>query len=158
MKKTWLIISLFIVVVTGCKEISPEQKQRESERTKFASKEYAVAAKRADNNDPAGFLKLYEIARDDDTYTAEYSEVAEEKLFLLLYSKTRLWIKTFSKEDMEKFKDFVKGIEVSRFPAGIASEEQFKEAIFNKLEKIKGDKKEMELVDYILSLYNRKRH
>ncbi len=59
---------------------------------------------------------------------------------------------------MEKFKDFVKGIEVSRFPAGIASEEQFKEAIFNKLEKIKGDKKEMELVDYILSLYNRKRH
>jgi hypothetical protein len=159
MKKKWLIVALFIVVVTGCKEISPVQKQREIKRAEFAATEYAAAAKRADNNDPVGYLKLYEIARDDDNiYTTDYSEVAEEKLFLLLYSHPELWLKTFSKVDLKKFKDFVKGIEVSRSarPEGV-SNERFRETILKNLEKIKGDKREMELVDYILGLYGRKR-
>ncbi len=146
------------MVVSGCKDVSSEQRQREIERSKFAAKEYAVAVKQANNNEPTGFLKLYEIARNDDIYTTEYSEVAEEELFLLLYSKTTLWVKTFSEVDFEEFKAFVKGIEVSRLPKGVVSEEQFKEDIFNKLGKIKGDKKEMKVIDYILGLYNRKRH
>lgn len=160
MKKIWVIVALFMVVVNGCKEIGPEQKRREIERTKFASKEYAAAAKLADNNDPTGFLKLYEIARDDDTYTAEYSEVASEQLNYLLYSKTEMWIKTFSKIDLEEFKSYLKasGIGVTELPKGVASYEQFEEVIFTKLRKIKGDKKEMELIDYILRLYGRKRH
>lgn len=89
-KNICLMIALFSVFVSGCKDISHEQKQREIERAKFASKEYADAAKQADNNDPAGFLKLYEIARDDSTYTVEYSDVATERLHYLLYSKTPL--------------------------------------------------------------------
>lgn len=161
MKKTCLTMVLFILVVTGCKEINPEQKQREIERTKFASKEYADAAKLAENNDPAGFLKLYKIARDDSTYTAEYSDVATEKLHYLLYSKTPLWIKTFSKIDLDEFKAYLKasGIWVTELPEGVLSEEQFEEEIFSKLKKIKGDKKEMELVNYILSFQkNRKKN
>jgi hypothetical protein len=155
MKKIGYMIALFIVVVYGCKDIKPSQE--DVKRANFAATAYAAAEKQADNNDPSGYLKLYEIARDDDDiYTTEYSEVAEEKLFLLLYSNTELWVKIFSKVDLEKFKDFVKGIEVTQLPKGV-SEEQFKETIFNNLGKIKGDKKEIELIDYILGLYNRKR-
>ena len=159
MKKISLIIALFIVVVGGCQEISPEQKQREIERTKFASREYAAAARLADNNDPAGFLKLYEIAKNDDIYTAEYSEVASEKLHYLLHAKTELWIKTFSKTDLNEFKSYIKasGIWVTELPKGVTSDEQFEKEIFIKLRKIKGDKKEMELTNYILGLYDRKR-
>lgn len=159
MKKTCLTMVLFILVVTGCKEINPEQKQQEIERTKFASKEYADAAKLAENSDPAGFLKLYKIARDDSTYTAEYSDVATEKLHYLLYSKTSLWIKTFSKIDLDEFKAYLKasGIWVTELPEGVLSEEQFEEEIFSKLKKIKGDKKEIELVNYILSFQKNKK-
>jgi hypothetical protein len=159
-KKLSLILALVVLTVAGCQEISPEQKQREIERTKFASKEYGAAAKLADNNDPAGFLKLYEMAIDDDTYTAEYSEVASEQLNYLLYSKTELWIKTFSKIDLEEFKSYLKasGIGVTELPIGLASYEQFEEEILTKLRKIKGDKKEMELIDFIFRLYGRKRH
>jgi hypothetical protein len=157
MKKIWLIIVLFIVVVSGCQDIGPEQRQREIERSKFASKECGNAIKQANNNDPAGFLKLYEIARNDDIYTAEYSEVAAEEINYLLYSKTELWIKTFSKIDLNEFKSYFKGIEVTELPKGVTSEEQFEEEIFINLRKIKGDKKEIELIDYILGLYNVKR-
>ncbi|MCJ7546397.1 MAG: hypothetical protein MUP30_06175 [Deltaproteobacteria bacterium] len=160
MKKISLIVALFILVVGGCKEVSPEQRQREIDRTKFASKEYATAAKLADNNDPAGFLKLYEIAKNDDIYTAEYSEVATEELHYLLYSKTELWIKTFSKIDLDEFKSYIKasGIWVTELPKGVASDEQFEKEIFIKLRKIKGNKNEMELINYILRLYDRKSH
>jgi hypothetical protein len=160
MRKITLGLVVFVLFACSCssgKEISPEQRQREIDQSKKASQAYAAAVKRAEADDPAGFLKLYEIATDDMTYTVEYSEVAQEKLYLLLYSKTALWIKTFSKVDLEKFNAFVKGIEVSQLPAGVASDEQFKETILSKLEKMKGDKKEMELIDHILGLYNRKR-
>jgi hypothetical protein len=161
MKKIYL--SLFIIVIIASsssgKEINSDQRQREIEQSKFAAKAYAVAVKRAESGDPAGFLKLYEIATDDMTYTVEYSEVANDKLHHLLYSKTELWIKTFAKTDLEKFKSYLKwsGIDVSEFPAGITSEEQFRETIFLKMERIKGGKKETELIDYIFRLYNRKR-
>jgi len=160
MRKIYLGLAVFALIATNYssgKEISPKQRQHEIEQSKFASKEYSDAVKRAENDDPAGFIKLYEIATNDVTYTVEYSEVAEEQLFLLLYSKTRLWIRIFAHIDQKKLKTFVKGVEVSQLPKGVASHEQFKETIFNKLEKIKGDKKEMELVDYILGLYNRRR-
>lgn len=157
MRKICIVIVLFFAI-TGCKEISPEQRQREIERTRAASRAYDAAVLQANNNDPAGFLKLYEIANNADIYTAEYSAVAEENIYLLLFAKTELWIKTFSKLDLQKLKTFVKGIEVSRLPQGVVSEEQFKETIFTKLKKIRGDKREMELVDYILDLYGQKRH
>jgi len=153
-KKQLIIAMMLMVVLSGCKDIKPSQQDRE--RAEFAAKEYAAASKRADNSDPAGYLKLYEIARDSqDIYTTEYSEIAEEKIFLLLYSNPELWVKTFSTVDLEQFKDFVKGIEVSERPKNV-SNEQFKETILNNLQKIKGDKREVEVAEYILRLYNRK--
>ena len=163
MRKIYYDLFIFVLIATSCssgKEISPDQRQREIEQSKFASEEYAVAVKRAENHDPAGFLKLYAIASDDLTYTVEYSEVAGEKLRYFLHSKTELWIKTFSKVDIDKFKAYLKrsGIGVSKLPNGVASDEQFKEEIFVNLKKMKGDKKETVLIDYILGLCAQKRH
>lgn len=160
-----IYLSIFIIVIfagsnsSSGKEINAGQRQREIEQSEFAAKAYDAAVKRAESGDPAGFLKLYEIATDDMTYTVEYSEVANDKLHHLLYSKTELWIKTFAKTDSEKLKSYLKwsGIDVSEFPAGITSEEQFRETIFLKMERIKGGNKETELIDYIFGLYNRKR-
>jgi hypothetical protein len=160
MKKIWLILALFIVVANGCKVSEPEPSPEYMKKVQLVVKEYNAAIVQANNNDPAGFLKLYKIARDDDIYTAEYSDVATETLHYLLYSKTDLWIKTFSKvDDLDSFKAYLKvsGMWVTELPKGVASDEQFAEEIFSKLKKIKGDEKEMELVDYILGLYNRKR-
>jgi len=39
----------------------------------------------------------------------------------------------------------------------VASEEQYEQEIVKKLSKIKGDEKEMELINYILELYGRKK-
>ena len=160
MRKIWLIVALFIVVTNGCKckqEPSPEYMKK----AELAGNEYTSASERAGKNDPAGYLKLYEMARNDDNvYPTDWQEVSKEKVFFLLYLNTELWVTTFSKVDSEKFKDFVKdaGIEVSRSgrPKGV-SNEQFKETIFINLRKFKGDKKEIELVDYVLGLYGRKR-
>jgi len=157
MRKISLGLVIFVLIAASCsseKEISSEQRQREIEQSKYAYQEYAAAAKRAENQDPEGLLKLYAIASDDLTYTVEYSEVAGERLRYLLHSKTELWIKTFSNVEMNRFKTYLKrsGIGVSKLPNGVASDEQFKEDIFTNLKKMKGDKKESALIDYILGL------
>lgn len=162
MRKLYLgCFAVLTMLVIGCGEskgISPEQQQHQIKESEEASKAYSAAVKLAENNDPAGFLKLYEIATKDQIYTVEYSEVAKEKLFLLLYAKPKLWIKIFSQVDLDKFKLSIKSIGVSQFPEGVTSDEQYLDSIFSRLEKIKGDKKEMELIDYIFGLYNHKRH
>ena len=158
MKKTWLMVMSLILVSTVC-TCKQEPNSSYMEEVESVVKEYNAAALQAHQNNPVGYLKIYEIARNDNNkYPDEYSSVAGDDLFNLLYSNAELWIRTFSKIDVEKFKDFVKrhGIEVATLPEGV-SNEQFKETIFRNLEKIKGDKKEMELVDYILGLYNKKR-
>ncbi len=160
MKKLCISLAMLILFIAGCSdnnEMSQYQRQIKIEKSKIAVEEYTAAVKQAENNDPAGFLKLYKMAKDDATYTVEYSKVAEDELFLLLYSKPELWIKTFARVDLSEFKSFVKGIEVSRFPEGVESNEQFREKIFIRLEKIKGNAKEIELIDYIFGLYNQKR-
>jgi hypothetical protein len=161
MRKVFVTLVVIACIGIGCsdnnKVISPEQKLRETMQSKQAAKAYADAIKLANINNASGFLKLYEMATNDSVYTVEYSEVAEEQIFLLLYSKTELWIKTFSKIDQSKMKNFIKGIEVSKLPKGVSSDDQFKEAIFRNLEKMKGDQNELELIEYILGLYGRKR-
>lgn len=155
-------IAFTIVLYSGLSYFGFFRKQEPSpeylKMAEFAGKMYTSAAKQADNNEPAGYLKLYEMATDDnDIYPTDWQEVAHEKVILLLYSNTELWVKTFSKVDSRKFKDRVKGIGVSQYPEGVSSDEQFMETIFHNLGKIRGNEKEMELVDYILGLYNRKR-
>lgn len=162
MKRNYFFISILIFIsIAGCsddRKIDTEQHQREKKQSELAYSIYKSALKHAEENNSAGFVKLYEIATDDLTYTVEISELANERLHQLLYSKTDLWIKSFSKLDLQKVKAYIKwsGIEVSELPEGITSDEQFKEIIFNKLEKIKGNKKERELINYIFELYKKK--
>jgi len=119
--------------------------------------EYETAVKQVGSNNPAGLLKLYEIAFEGRS--AEISEVARDKLLHFLYSRTELWIRVFSKIDLEKFKSYLKagGLAILELPKGVSSEEQYKEEVGKRLESIRGNKKEMELIQYILVSYGRYR-
>lgn len=142
------------IVMTIDKNVNAEQPKDEIEQSKMAASELAEAIKQAEAENPDGLLKLYDIATNDPKFTVEYSEAAQEQIYLFLYSKTELWIKTFSKADLGKFKTFVQGIDVSQLPEGVSSDEEFRKTIFQKLEKIRGDDREMELIHHIFRIYN----
>jgi uncharacterized protein YcfL len=156
MKKICLAsLALFALMNFGCsesKEINPERKKHQIEKSEYASRAYYSAVSLAEGNEPAGFLKLYEIANDDITYTVEYRELAYDELSLLLYTRTEMWIKTFSKVDQSKFRKFFDGVNDSQLPEGVSSSEQFLGGILKNLKKLKGDQKEMELVNYLQPL------
>jgi hypothetical protein len=149
-----VLFILLICALVNCKKVNSEQKQQEIKRSEFAFKEYKSALKQVTEDNPNGLLKLYDIASDDVVYTVEYSEVAREDLIYFLYSKTELWIKTFSGVELNKFEMYLSrtGLGISKLPAGVASDKQFEQIIVNNLKKIKGDKKETELADYVLQL------
>src|SRR4030067_1372384 len=148
-------ISMFVI---GCKENKTDQIQRRSKiiESEKLERDYESAVKQAENNNPAGFLKLYEIA--SKSLSAENSEIARDKLNHLLYAKTELWINTFSKTDLEKFKHFLRtgGLATLELPKSVESENQFREELLTKLRKIKGNKNETELIKYIIKLYESK--
>jgi hypothetical protein len=139
---------------TKTKDSDSKKNVIESERSE---KEYPNAVKSAESNNPEGLLQLYEIA--SKSISAETSEIARDKLLHILYSKPELWIRTFSKTDLESFKRYLKtgGMAILELPKGVESEEQYEQEIVKKLSKIRGDEKEMELINYILELYGRKR-
>ena len=149
-----VLLILIICALVSCKKVDSEQKQQEIKRSEFAFKEYKAALKQATEDNPNGLLKLYDIASDDLVYTVEYSEVAREDLIYFLYSKTELWIRTFSKVELNKFETYLSrtGLGVSKLPAGVGSDKEFEQTIVHSLKKIKGDKRETELRDYILKL------
>jgi hypothetical protein len=148
-----LLLPLIFALVS-CKKVDSEQRQHEIQQSEFASKQYKSALKQAAENNPNGLLKLYEIASDDMTYTVEYSEAAREDLIYFLRSKTEFWIRTFSKVELNNLKIYLNktGLKVSKLPEGITSDKQFEQIIVDNLKKIKGDKREIELIDYILEL------
>jgi hypothetical protein len=143
---------LILSASINCKKGNNEKNRHKIQTSEFASKEYKSALRQATENNPEGLLKLYKIASDDLTYTVEYSEVAREDLIYFLYSKTDLWIRTFSKVELSEFKTYLgkTGLGVSKLPEGVTSDEQFEQIIVDNIKKIKGDKKEIELIDYIL--------
>src|SRR4030065_1692629 len=103
MKKTWLMVMSLILVSTVC-TCKQEPNSSYMEEVESVVKEYNAAALQAHQNNPVGYLKIYEIARNDNNkYPDEYSSVAGDDLFNLLYSNAELWIRTFSKIDVEKF-------------------------------------------------------
>ena len=158
--KPWCAIFAFVCIITiGCsntktKDSDSKKDVIESERLE---KEYPSAVKLAENNNPQGLLQLYEIA--SKSISAETSEIARDKLLYMLYSNPELWIRTFSKTDLTSFKKYLKtgGMAILELPKSVASEEQYEQEIVKKLSKIKGDEKEMELINYILELYGRKK-
>lgn len=158
-----IFIVLLVLTFAACDVCFAEAgindaRQKEIEHAEASSRAYAAAVKLAENYDPAGFLKLYEIATDDTRFTEEYSEIAYDELSLLLYSNTELWIKTFSRLDQKNFRKLFNGVNDSQFSEGDSSEKQFVEGIVENLKAIKGDQKEMELVDYVLGLFGHKRN
>ncbi|MCM2268201.1 MAG: hypothetical protein NDI60_10565 [Elusimicrobiales bacterium] len=90
----------------------------------------------------AGFLKLYEISKNPDTYTVEYQEAANDALTELLYTDTELWINTFS--DIDNF-SFSFGV----LPENV-TEKQYDDAIRSKLARIKPNAKEKIVIRYVL--------
>jgi hypothetical protein len=153
MKINFIIIA-FLLAILGCSE-NIDEKEIQKEGIEYQKKvdEYNVAVKQAQNNNPGGFLKLYEIVTEGDS--AELSVIGRDRLVLLLHDKTELWITIFSKTDLIKFKNYLKagGAAIIDLPKQFPSEKQFYEEILKKLRKIKGNKKEMELINYISELY-----
>ena len=154
-KTLLIIICLFIISCSG--DSNKNGNHQEVKKSEVAAAAIEVAAKLADKNDPSGFLKLYEIAKDDDTYTVEYSEVAAQELILLLYSKTEIWIKTFSKLDQKEFINYLNhgGLAVTVLPNGMTSEKKFDIAILENLKKIKVNDSEIVLVDYLTQIFEK---
>lgn len=150
-----IIISLIIfVAMVGCSDNTSSNqdiRQEEIKKSETAAKAYVSAREQAEKGNPSGFLKLYEISKDDATYTAEYSEVSHDELLNLLYSKTDLWIKTFSQVNQEEFLAYLnqRGLGVSTLPVGAKSEKEVYEHIIINLNKIKGNKTEMNLINFI---------
>ena len=152
MQKIFILIIIFVVMV-GCSDDTSSNKgmrQQEIKKSETAAKAYAIAREQAEKDNPSGFLKLYEISNDDDTYTSEYSEVSHDELLYLLYAKTDLWIKTFSQVNQGEFLTYLdqRGLGVSTLPEGAKSEKEVYETILGNLNKIRGNKTEMELVNF----------
>lgn len=153
-----LMISLYLI--TGCTEKGPEQKQEGKDRSEIAAKAVSLSIQQAEANNPEGLLKLYEIANDDNSYTVEYSEVANEKLHYFMYTKTRFWIKTFSTINLDKFKSYIEksGVDAFSLPEGVVSAETLRNELLNNVQKIRktDDVKVKELSDFIYETYRTK--
>ncbi len=158
-KSLCAIFAFLSIILIGCSDT--KKNDTESQRVEIEServeKEYPNAVKLAESNNPEGLLKLYEIA--SRSISAETSEMARDKLLQMLYMKPELWIKTFSKTDLNSFKKYLKagGLAILDLPKGVGSEEQYEHEIVRKLSVIKGNEKEKELIDYILEVYGRKK-
>jgi hypothetical protein len=158
-----ILFGLLVTIMTiGCSDNTNNSVQKEKEKIEsdLLGKEYDAAVRLARNNRPEGLLKLYKISTSGKS--AELSEIADEELHYLLYKNTELWIKTFANNvDLVKFKsDFAATSALSEldeyeFPEGKISFAQYKKGVINRLRKIKGNKKEMELTDFVLQFYRR---
>jgi hypothetical protein len=154
--KALLVVFCFFLI--SCSDDSNKiGRQQEIEKSKAAAAAIEMATKLTDKNDPSGFLKLYEIAKDDDMYTVEYSEVAAQELVLLLYSKTEIWIKVFSKIDQKEFFDYLNhgGLPMTVLPNGVASEKDFAIVILENFRKIKAQGTEAALINYLTQIFEK---
>jgi hypothetical protein len=163
----WILILLFFLGCnehekSGTEEINLNNQREEyaaNQREEYAAKTMKNALNQAKNNNPAGLLKLFEIANDDLTYGVYRSEGALEALSYFLYSKSELWIKTFAQIDLEKFKSTFTTISDTDPPEDGSPDKRVVETIYKNMKKIKGNKNEMALANYILGLcskYQRK--
>jgi len=150
-----LLIILFLIFACSDDRVNQANTQRTPNEEERMKKEYDLALSQAQNNDATGLLKLYQIASEGQS--AEMSEIARDKLAQFLYSNSELWVRTFSRTDLDKFKNYLRkgGLAVLDLPKGVASEEQYKEEILKKLKKIKGEEKEKELIQFIFQLFQR---
>ena len=154
MKRT-IPFLLFIVFLAGCQNDKTTTQEASYDPIK-ASQDKAFAREQIKKNNPAGLLKLWEIATE--SMSAEDSEIASEQVRGYLYSKPELWIRAFSTVDFSKFKKEFESIDfdIYRFtPDGELPEAVAAKKIVTDLRKMKGkNQQEQELIAYLITYYS----
>jgi hypothetical protein len=144
-----------LVIISGC----PDQKERDKIANFDDAKErqeWRVAQEQIKNNNPAGLLKLWEIATE--SISAENSEIASEQVRGHLYSKPELWISAFSTVDFPKFKKEFESIDFDEYR--FTSDGKIPEVVAAKkivadLKKMTGkNQREQELIAYLIAYYS----
>ena len=147
-------VAAISVVLVSCKKERPESMVSTYDPVK-AEQENALTHEEIRKGDPDGLLKLWVIATKSDS--AEDREVASEEVRGYLYSNTDLWIKAFSRLDLEKFKkDFeVTDFDVYRFTSdGELPVEVVAQRVTVKLKKMKAkNEQECVLIEYLITYY-----
>lgn len=121
------------------------------------------ASKQADQGISEGFLKLYKIATDDVTYSVERSEVATTELHELFITKTDAWVRVFASLDSQEIPKFKEYLDYSGVVDGVFADDsisdrkQYQKLVISKLEKIKGNLPEKELIRYLKVLVVREK-
>ena len=151
-----LIPFLFVVIMlSACSNDRNDRPVIKYDEYK-ARQDFEFAYDQIEKNNPDGLLRLYEIATK--SISAEDSEIAQEQLRGYLYSKTELWIKAFARVDFNKFKAEFEStdFDIYRFtPDGELPVTEVAKKVVNKLQKIKGSKKEEQvLIDYLIAYYS----
>ena len=156
MKRT-IPLLLLIAILCGCQN-DRTAKNTASYDPEKERQEWRLASEKIKKNNPAGLLKLWEIATE--SMSAENSEIASEQVRGYLYSKPELWIAAFSTVDFSKFKkefdSTVPDFDIYRFtPNGEIPESVAAKKIVADLKKIKGkNPKEQELINYLMTYYS----
>jgi hypothetical protein len=151
-----LILALLIVLLSGCSK-RPKTMVSDGERRRIDSvgTTYNQIVQAADSGHASAMIKLYEIARDDGIFGAEYSEVATIELTELLYYKTEAWIDAFSTlpaprlDSLERFQAWAYIGEVDFTADSTVTQDRFRQVILAKLDSIHGSPAKMELVRYL---------
>jgi hypothetical protein len=142
-------------MASACTNDRPENPVSKYDENK-ARQDFEFAYDQIKKNNPEGLLKLHEIATE--SISAEDSEIAHEKLRGYLYSKTELWIKAFARVDFKKFKAEFEAtdFDIYRFtPDGELPVAEVAKKVVSKLQKMKGSKKEEQiLIDYLIQYYS----
>ena len=151
----WIIpFLLFIVVLAGCQNDRTTKHETSYDPIK-ARQDFALASEQIKKNNPAGLLKLWEIATE--SISAEDSEIASEQVRGYLYSKPELWIRAFSMVDFSKFKKEFESIDFDTYrftPDGELPEAVVARKVVTDLKKMKEkNQQEQVLIDYLITYY-----
>ncbi len=144
-----------LLIIAGC----PDQKERNKVANFDDAKErqeWRIAQEQIKNDNPAGLLKLWEIATE--SISAENSEIASEQVRGYLYSKPKLWITAFSTVEFSKFKKEFESTDFDtyRFTSdGELPKTVVAKKIVADLKKMKGlNQQEQMLIDYLITYYS----
>jgi hypothetical protein len=151
-----LVLALAIVLVAGCsKRAKFKVPESELRRIHSVGTAYNQIADAADSGDASAFIRLYDVAKDDELLGVEYSEVAIIKLTELLYYKTAIWIDAFSKlpserlDSLEKFQPWAYIGEVDFQSDSTVTQDRFRQVILARLDSIKSFSPKMQLVSFL---------
>lgn len=155
MMKRTIPFLLSIIILASCQNNKTTTQEANYDPIK-ASQDRAFAHEQIKKNNPAGLLKLWEIATE--SISAEDSEIASEQVRGYLYSKPELWIRAFSTVDFLKFKKEFESIDFDTYrftPDGELPEAVAAKKIVSDLQKMKGkNQQEQVLVDYLITYYS----